>query len=95
MTEWKDKRVIVIGAARQGISLGHFLASRGASVVMNDRKPAEQMINAIEAMGDLDERSAARIEWTFGGHPVTLLDGADYVCVSGGVSLTLPLIREA
>ncbi len=87
--------MIVIGAARQGISLGHFLASRGASVMMNDKKPAEQMVNAIEAMSDLDERSARRIEWTFGGHPVELLDEADYVCVSGGVALTLPLIREA
>jgi UDP-N-acetylmuramoylalanine--D-glutamate ligase len=95
MTEWEDKRVIVIGAARQGISLGRFLASRGASVVMNDRKPAEQMDDAIKAFSDLDADSAARVEWTFGGHPISLLEDADYVCISGGVSLELPLIREA
>ena len=29
MTDWKDKRVIVIGAARQGVALGRFLAARG------------------------------------------------------------------
>jgi UDP-N-acetylmuramoylalanine--D-glutamate ligase len=95
MTDWKGKRMIVIGAARQGISLGHFLASRGASVVMNDRKPAEQMKDAVSAFSDLDADSARRVEWTFGGHPVSLLEEADYVCVSGGVSLELPLIREA
>ncbi len=95
MTEWKGKRVIVIGAARQGISLGRFLASRGASIVMNDKKPAEQMDEAVGAFSDLDEESARRVEWSFGGHPVSLLEDADYVCVSGGVSLELPLIREA
>ena len=95
MTDWKDKRVIVIGAARQGISLGRFLASRGASVVMNDRKPAEQMGEAMRAFSDLDAASASRVEWAFGGHPVSLLEDVDYLGVSGGVSLDLPLIREA
>jgi UDP-N-acetylmuramoylalanine--D-glutamate ligase len=95
MVDWKDKHMIVVGAARQGISLGHFLATRGATVVMNDRKPAEQMGDAIKAMSDLDASSAARVEWAFGGHPVSLLEDADYVCVSGGVSLDIPLIREA
>ncbi len=95
MTEWKGKHVIVIGAARQGISLGRFLASRGASVVMNDKKPAEQLDEAVQALRELDAESAKRVEWVFGGHPVSLLDEADYVCVSGGVSLELPLIREA
>ena len=64
-------------------------------MVMNDRKPAEQMGDAIQAMNDLDTSSAARVEWALGGHPVSLLEGADYVCVSGGVALDIPLIREA
>ncbi len=95
MVDWKDKRVIVIGAARQGISLGRYLASQGATVVMNDRKPAEQMGEAIQALSDLDANTAARVEWALGGHPIELLEDTDYVCVSGGVSLDLPMIREA
>jgi UDP-N-acetylmuramoylalanine--D-glutamate ligase len=38
---------------------------------------------------------ASRIEWVVGSHPVTLLDGVDAVCVSGGVPLNLHLIQEA
>ena len=89
--DWKDKRVVVIGAARQGIALGRFLAGRGAQVVMNDQKPAEQMESAREALDDL----SSQIEWVFGEHPQAILDGADSVCISGGVPLDLPLIQEA
>ncbi len=95
MTEWKDKRVIVIGAARQGIALGRFLASRGACVVINDQKPAEQLETARQSLKDLDGHITSRIEWLFGNHPLSLLDGTDCVFVSGGVPLDVPLIQEA
>lgn len=95
MTEWKDKRVIVIGAARQGIALGGYLAYHGARVVMNDQKPPEQLESTRQSLKDLDGHIASRIEWFFGSHPLSLLDGTDFVCVSGGVPLDLPLIQEA
>ncbi|MFZ2098086.1 MAG: UDP-N-acetylmuramoyl-L-alanine--D-glutamate ligase [Anaerolineales bacterium] len=95
MTEWKDKHVIMIGAARQGIALGRYLALHGAHVVMNDKKPAEQLEIAKKSMADLDERITTRIEWQLGSHPISLLDGTDLVCVSGGVPLEIPLIQEA
>jgi UDP-N-acetylmuramoylalanine--D-glutamate ligase len=95
MTDWEDKRVIVIGAARQGIALGRYLASHGARVVMNDHKPFEQLESARQSLNDLDEHTASRIEWVYGSHPLSLLDGADVVCVSGGVPLNLPLIQAA
>jgi len=95
MTDWKDKRVIVIGAARQGIALGRYLALHGARVVMNDIKPPEQLDIARHSFIDLHGHSASRIEWFYGSHPLSLLDGADTLCVSGGIPLDLPLIREA
>jgi len=95
MTDWNGKRVIVIGAARQGIALARFLAVHGAVVVLNDQKPAEQLQNVKEQLNDLDEKSLARIECSFGDHPISLLEGADLVCPSGGVPLSLPLIVEA
>ena len=95
MTDWKDKRVIVVGAARQGIALGRFLASHGAYVIMNDIKPAHELEEARQAFNDLDQQSASRIDWVFGGHPLDLLDGADLVCISGGVPLDIPLVQEA
>lgn len=93
--DWKDKRVIVIGAARQGIALGYFLASRGAHVVMNDQKPSEQLEAAQKSLNETGMPDASQIEWVFGSHPISLLDGADVVCVSGGVPLSLPIVIEA
>ena len=93
--DWKDKRVLVIGAARQGIALGRYLAFHGAHVVLNDRKPADQHQSAMASLSELEEQAALRIEWSFGSHPLSLLDGIDLVCPSGGVPLDLPLIQEA
>ncbi|OGN93700.1 MAG: UDP-N-acetylmuramoylalanine--D-glutamate ligase [Chloroflexi bacterium RBG_13_50_21] len=95
MMNWMDKRVIVIGVARQGLALGRYLAQHGAYVVMNDQKPADQLRGARDSLSDLGEETASRIEWVCGSHPLTLLDGADFVCPSGGVPLTLPLVQEA
>ena len=95
MTDWKDMRVIVIGAARQGIALGRYLAVHGAKVVLNDKKPIEQLESARKSMSDLGGQITSRIEWQVGSHPFSLLNGADLVCVSGGVPLDIPLIQEA
>ncbi len=95
MVDWKDKRVIVIGAARQGVALGRFLAARGARVVMNDQKPLDQLVSVKKSLDEQVGMNSARIEWFLGSHPLSLLEGADVVCVSGGVSLDLPLIQEA
>jgi UDP-N-acetylmuramoylalanine--D-glutamate ligase len=95
MTDWKDKRVIVIGAARQGVALGRFLASRGASVVMNDRKTIDQLEAVKQSLDQQAGNHASKIEWFLGSHPLSLLEGADVVCVSGGVPLNLELIQEA
>jgi UDP-N-acetylmuramoylalanine--D-glutamate ligase len=93
IVNWVGKRVLVIGAARQGIALAHYLAFQGAQVVMNDRKPAEELEAAMDSLAQ--QHSAGRIEWSLGGHPLSLLDGIDLVCPSGGVPLNLPLIQEA
>lgn len=95
MTDWNGKRVIVIGAARQGIALGRYLAIHGAHVIMNDQKTADQLAHALESLDSLGGQAAGQIEWFFGSHPVSLLDGADLVCPSGGVPLDLPLLQEA
>jgi UDP-N-acetylmuramoylalanine--D-glutamate ligase len=95
MMDWNDKRVIIIGAARQGVALGQFLASRGAHVVMNDQKTAKQLEIVKNSLIDLAGEHAQNIEWIFGSHPLSLLEGADAICVSGGVPMSLPLIQEA
>ena len=88
-SNWSGKQVLVIGAARQGIADGRYLASHGARVIINDQRSAGQLSEAQAALADLP------VTWACGGHPLELLDGTDLVCPSGGVPLSLPLIQEA
>ncbi len=89
MKDWQGRKVIVIGAARQGIALTRYLAQRGAQVVLNDHLPIGALSDARLAL------SGVEVEWVCGGHPLELLDGADWIFPSGGVPLSLPLIVEA
>lgn len=86
---WVGKRVLIIGAARQGLALARYLLSKDALVTVNDQHTAEQLQSAIEGL------SHANLRWELGAHPLSLLDQTDLVCISGGVPLTLPILVEA
>ncbi len=89
MRDWSGKRVLIIGAARQGTALARYLIDHGAHVVLNDRCQAAELADVRETLSDLP------VEWVLGGHPLSLLDDVDLVCPSGGVPLTLPLVKDA
>lgn len=89
MENWSGKQVIVIGAARQGTALSRYLASKGAQVTLTDMRPAEEL------PADLAELQKLGIQLQLGGHPLELLEGADRICISGGVPLTIPFIQAA
>lgn len=86
---WQNKRVVILGLARQGTALAQYLVAQGAQVVVSDAKPAGQLSDALAALSNL------QIEYALGGHPPTLLDGADLLCISGGVPAGVPLAQEA
>lgn len=88
-TNYVGKKVIVIGAARQGLAISRFLSNRGAQVILTDNRPAAELAFANASLADLP------VEFAFGGHPDSLLEGADLVCVSGGVPLTIPFLTAA
>lgn len=92
MSDWQGKRVVIIGAARQGLALARYLVARGARVVVTDHKPASELSPALDSLSDLPVGS---VEWVLGGHPLEVLTGADLLCLSGGVSIHLPLVAEA
>lgn len=89
MENWQNKRVLVIGAARQGQALARYLSAHGASVILNDKREAAQMQHEMQQLAQFN------ITWALGDHPVSLLEEVDLVCLSGGVPLTLPIIIEA
>jgi UDP-N-acetylmuramoylalanine--D-glutamate ligase len=95
MTVWQGKRVVIVGLARQGLALARYLAPRGCQLILNDRRPADEMQAVKEDLADLDGMAGSSIEWVFGGHPLEVLDGVDIVFPSGGVSLSIPLLAEA
>ena len=88
-TDWRDKRVLILGAARQGLALARWLCLHGAKVTLSDMRSAEELRLARESMAEYP------IQWVFGGHPLELLDSTDVICLSGGVPLTLPIVVEA
>jgi UDP-N-acetylmuramoylalanine--D-glutamate ligase len=89
-TDWKGKRVVVVGAARQGLALARYLARHGAQVILNDRRSRDEMQQLIT------ELAAFKIEWVLGGHPLEVLDQRpEAVCVSGGVPLDNPIVAAA
>lgn len=89
MTKWTNTRVLIIGAARQGLALARYLADVGADVTVNDRQSAETLRPAMDSLRDYS------IRWVTGGHPLELLESTDIVCLSGGVPLDLPIVKAA
>ena len=88
--DWRGKRIVIIGAARQGIALARYLARHEAVVVINDRRSAEQLANEMQSLAN------TQIEWSLGGHSSEVLDPhTDLVCISGGVPLDNPLVMLA
>ena len=87
--DWKQRRILILGAARQGLALARFLSSHGARVVLNDQRLPEALDEARKEMSDYP------LQWVLGEHPLNLLDNTDLVCVSGGVPLSLPIVQEA
>lgn len=88
-TNWNGKRVLILGAARQGLALARWLSVHGARVTLSDARGGDELRAARESLAEFG------IQWALGGHPLELLDSTDALCLSGGIPLTLPIVVEA
>jgi UDP-N-acetylmuramoylalanine--D-glutamate ligase len=88
-TNWTGTRVLILGAARQGLALARWLSLHGAHVTLSDMRSEDELHVARESLAEY------QIHWALGGHPLELLDSTDVLCLSGGVPLTLPIVAEA
>lgn len=78
------KKVLVIGAGRSGTAASGFLARQGWQVVLSDlRKP--------KSFSELPEK----IEYQWGNQEISLLEKVQLVVVSPGISLEIPILKEA
>jgi UDP-N-acetylmuramoylalanine--D-glutamate ligase len=89
IVDWNGKRVLILGAARQGLALARWLSLHGARVTLSDMHSEDELRVARESLAEY------QITWALGGHPLELLDSTDVVCLSGGIPLTLPIVTEA
>lgn len=88
-TPVEGRRVVVLGLARQGTALAHWLIGHGARVTVSDVQPADRLRGALKALEGL------AIRYELGGHPSSLLDECDLLCLSGGVPIDLPIVQQA
>lgn len=89
MMNWKGTRVLILGAARQGLALARWLDHHGSIVTLSDSRHADELSSAQASLVN------TKVTWALGGHPLELLDKTDVLCLSGGVPLTLPIVQEA
>lgn len=81
--------VLVVGLAREGMTLAKYLQAQGAEVTVTDHTDSVTLRQQIERLDAPDLRSV------LGGDHPELLDGADVVCVSPGVPESNPIFIEA
>lgn len=79
----------IVGLARQGTVLARYLCGQGARVRVTDLRGAQQLQPVMAALQDLP------IEYFLDGNPEQVLDDADAVFLSGGISATAPIARAA
>ncbi len=87
--ELNGKHVVILGLARQGTALARFLVQAGAEVTVSDIKPKSELKEALASLEGLP------IRYVLGKHPLSLLNKADLLCLSGGVPLDTPVVVEA
>lgn len=82
----RDRPVTVLGLARSGIALARFLADAGARVTIYDGRPADELTQAIRALGE------RRVNLMLGPtiDPAASWAGADLVATSPSITPDYP-----
>ncbi|PLX75176.1 MAG: UDP-N-acetylmuramoyl-L-alanine--D-glutamate ligase [Desulfuromonas sp.] len=88
MTDYANKKVVVVGAGRSGLGLARFFQSRGAQVILSDQRRASE----LTGLGPLAESG---VVLDLGGHDAQLFASADLLALSPGVPLEITAIRDA
>ena len=87
--EFSNKNVLVLGAGVSGRSVAEVLASYGAKVTLNDSNKIDDSKEEFQKLKSLAVNIVA------GSQDESLLQSMDYIVVSPGISIELPLIATA
>ncbi len=85
----KNKRVLVVGLGKSGVSAALYLRKLGARVTVSDTRPSEALSKEIPAL------LAAGVMVETGGHGVLTFRRQDLIVVSPGVPLSTPDVQRS
>lgn len=98
----QGKRVTVFGLNRSGIAVAKLLRSLGAVVAVTDTRSREELsveiaalVNKMPATNSESLDPCSQYRMYFGGHPLECLEDTDFIVVSPGVPLDIPILCEA
>jgi UDP-N-acetylmuramoylalanine--D-glutamate ligase len=83
--DYRDMKIVIIGAGSTGCSLARFFTARQARVTLSDQRSAALCHN-LEAL------KPTGVALDLGGHTQALFTAADLVVVSPGVPLDIPVL---
>jgi UDP-N-acetylmuramoylalanine--D-glutamate ligase len=87
--ELRNKRVLVVGLARTGVSTALFCAARGARLTATDTRTEKELGDTVVAL------RKAGVVLELGGHREELILDADLIIPSPGVPADAPLLQFA
>src|SRR6202034_3652171 len=88
MMDLKNKRVLVVGLGKSGLSAAMFLRAQGARVTVSDSRSAVALEKEIPALLD------AGIMVEAGGHGLLTFRRQDLIVVSPGVPYDTPELKQ-
>jgi UDP-N-acetylmuramoylalanine--D-glutamate ligase len=88
MMDLKNKRVLVVGLGKSGLSAAMFLRKQGARVTVSDTRSAVSLAKEIPALLD------AGIMVESGGHGLLTFRRQDLIVVSPGVPMDTPEVKQ-
>lgn len=87
--ELKDKRILVVGLGKTGVSLVKFLVKHGAQVTVTDHKSRPELSNQLELLGEVP------VKFELGNHSPKIFLQQDLVILSPGVPNSLKIFDYA
>ncbi len=89
LSDIKGKRILIVGLAKTGVSLAHFLHNQGAEVTVSDHKSKAELLNHLEKLESIP------IKLELGGHTPKTFLAQDMIILSPGVPPHLKIFDYA
>ncbi len=89
LSELKDKKILIVGLAKTGVTLARFLKAQGSIVTISDHKSKAELTSALEQMDGLD------VQLELGGHTPKTFLSQDLIVLSPGVPPHLKIFDYA